>query len=151
MLLLAAGIFVVGSLLRANTVVNRLAMQYAVSYANCSDTASGVCLTELNEYGTAAALANIAPQLTAANLTLTIAQVTMNGTTPTVEYPVGLTLTSAQTGALQAVVASGQSGTVQTAVVVTAQYSYLPMFFAPLMTPIIGASVTLSYTAAQLK
>jgi hypothetical protein len=75
----------------------------------------------------------------------------MNGTTPTVEYPLGLTLSAAQTAALQAVVASGQSGTVQTAVVVTAQYAYLPLFFASLMAPIIGTSVTLSYTVAQLK
>ena len=108
--LLAGGIYGIGSVLRATAAVNRLAMQYAISYADCSDTSSGVCLTELNLYGTAAALGNIAPQLTTANLTLSMAQVMMSGSTLTVEYayPAGLSLSAAQTTALKAVIAAGQ-------------------------------------------
>ncbi len=148
MVLLVGAIFEIGSLLRANAVVNRLVMQYAISYADCSDTSTGVCGTEVAEYGTSAALANIAPQLTAANLTLDMAQVKMNGTTPTVEYsyPSGLTLTSAQIAALQATVASGQTG-----VVVTATYPYQLLVFSTLMAPFIGTNFSFSYTAAQLK
>jgi Flp pilus assembly protein TadG len=150
MTLLAGGIYVMGSLLRANAAVNRLAMQYAISFADCSDTASGVCLTELNQYETTFALSNIAPQLLTANITLSMAQVQMSGTTPTVEYPTGLSLTAAQTSALQAA-ASPASISPLTYVVVTVSYVYTPLIFAPLMTPIIGSSVTLTYTAAQLK
>jgi Flp pilus assembly protein TadG len=150
MMMLAGGIFVLGSLLRANAAVNRLAMQYAISFADCSDTSSGVCLTELNQYETTAALGNIAPQLAVANLTLTMAQVQMNGTTPTVEYPSGLSLTATQNSALQAVVTAGSVSGL-TYVVVTATYIYTPPLFASVMQPIIGSSVTLSSTVAQLK
>ena len=146
MLLLAAGVYVFGSLLRANAALNRLVMQYAISFADCSDTSSGVCGTELAEYETTAALNNIAPQLSPSSLTLTMAQAIMSGTTPTVEYPVGGSLTAAQISALQAVVPSGQTG-----VVVTASYLFTPVIFAPLIQPFIGTGVTLSYTMAQLK
>jgi Flp pilus assembly protein TadG len=148
MLLLAGGVFEIGSLLHANAAVNRLAMQYAVSFANCSDTSAGACQTELNQYATTAALGNIAPQLSSALVTLSMAQVTMNGTSPTIEYasPTGLTLSAAQTAALQAAVASGQAG-----VVVTVTYKYSPLVFTTLMAPYIGSSFTLTYTAAQLK
>jgi len=150
MVLLAGGIYVLGSLLRANAAVDRLVMQYAISFADCSDTASLVCQTELSEYATTFALGNLAPQLVAANLALSMAQVSMSGTTPTVEYPPGLSLTAAQTAALQAAVTpTAVSG--QTYVVVTATYIYTPLLFAKAMTPIIGASVTLSDTVAQLK
>ena len=148
MVFLAGGIFTIGSLLRSNSGVNRLAMQYAVSYADCSDTSSGVCLTELNEYVTTGALSNIAPQLSTANITLTMAQVKMNGTTPAIEYayPTSLSLSAAQTAALVAAVPSGQTG-----VVVTATYKFQVLLFAGIMTPMLGSSVTMSYTAAQPK
>jgi Flp pilus assembly protein TadG len=148
MLLLGSAIFEIGSLLRANAVVNRLVMQYAISYADCSDTSSGVCGTEVAEYGTSYALGNIVPQLTAANLTLDMAQVKMNGATPTVEYsyPAGFTLTTAQITALQATVASGQTG-----VVVTATYPYQLLVFSTLMSPFFGSNFSFTYTAVQLK
>lgn len=148
MVLLAGAIFEIGSLLRTSAAVNRLTMQYAVSYADCSDTASGVCLTELDEYPTTAALGNIAPQLKAASVTLKMAQVKMNGLVPTIEYiyPTGSSLTNAQTAALQAAIPSGQSG-----IVITISYPYRLLVFSSLMSPFIGSSFTFSYTAAQLK
>ncbi len=146
MLMLGGGMYVLGSLLHVNSTVNKLAMQYAVSFANCSDTSVGACGTELAQYETAPAIKNIFPQLYSAELTLTMAQAIMNGTTPTVEYPVGGTLTAAQTTAMQAVVASGQTG-----VVVTATYVFYPLVLQPLMAPFIGSSITVSYTVAQLK
>jgi len=149
MVLLAGGIFTIGSLVRANAAVNRLAMQYAMSFADCSDTSSGVCLTELDEYVTTAAFGNIAPQRSVANLTVTMAQVKMNGSTPAIEYayPTNLSLSAAQTTALSA----GGVGSGQTGVVVTATYQYQVLLFPAVLVPIIGSSVTMSYTVAQLK
>jgi Flp pilus assembly protein TadG len=148
MLLIAGGVFTLGSLLRVNSALNRLAMQYAISFADCSDTSSGVCQTELNEYVTSSALAAVAPQLLPGNLTLSMAQVKMNGSTPAVEYyyPSGFSLSAAQTSALQAVVVSGQTG-----VVVTATYRYQVLQFSAVMAPVLSSSYTLSYTVAQLK
>jgi Flp pilus assembly protein TadG len=150
MILLAGCIYELGSLLQANVAVNRLAMLYAISFADCSDTSSGVCLTELNLYKTASALGNIAPQLSATSLTVTMAQVSVSGTTNTVEYPAGLSLTTAQSTALQnAALPGGVSG--QTYVVVTATYVYTPQIFPAVVAPFVGSSITLSYTVAQLK
>ncbi len=152
MLLLAGGIFVIGSILRANSALNRLALQYANSFADCSDTSTGVCQTELNEYATVFALGNIAPQLLVSNLTLTMAQVKMNGSTPTIEYayPTNLSLSATQTSALQTA-AQDVAVSGQTYVVVTATYLYQPLILGPVMTPITGSTVTLSYTVAQEK
>ena len=148
LLTLAGGIVELGGALRAYAAVNRLAMQYAISFADCSDTSSGVCQTELNQYVTSFMTGNIAPMLTPANLVVSMSQVLMNGTTPTVEYQStgSPALSAAQTTALQAAVPSGQTGVVDT---VTYQYSLL--VFATLMTPIIGSSFNISYTVAQLK
>lgn len=148
MLLLAGAIFGIGSVLRAYAATNRLTMEYAISYANCSDTASGVCQTELNQYGTAAALGNVAPRLTASNITLSMAQVIMNGSTLSVEYayPSSLLLSAAQQSALQAILSSGETG-----VVVSVTYQYQVPLFAAILAPIIGSSFTISDTVAQLK
>jgi Flp pilus assembly protein TadG len=148
MLLMAAGLFEVGSLLQADAAVDRLAMQYAISYAECSDTSSGVCLTELNQYTTSTAIAYIAPQIPIGALTVSMAQAKMTSGMPSVEYiyPSGGALSAAQISALQAVVGNGQTG-----VVVTITYPYKLQMFSLLMAPIIGSSFTLSYTVAQLK
>lgn len=148
LMVLVGGVVEIGSLLRAYAAVNRVATQYALSYADCPDFTSGTCQTELSQYASTTTLANIVPQLTAANLTLTMAQVSMSGSTPTVQYvsPAGATLTAAQTAALVNAVPSGQTG-----VVVTAKYTYSLLFFATLMKPIIGSSWTITFTVAQLK
>jgi Flp pilus assembly protein TadG len=148
MLVLAGGIVEIGSLARAYAAVNRLTMQYALSLADCADTASGVCQTEMNNDASTTTLANIVPQLNVSNLTLQMAQVQMSGTTPTIQYsyPSGLTLTAAQISALRAAVTSGTYG-----VVVTASYTYTLLFFSKLMSPIIGSSFPISFSVAQLK
>ncbi len=148
LLTMAGGIVELGGVLRAYAAVNRLAMQYAIGFADCSDTSGGTCQTELNQYVTSFTIGNIAPMLTPANLVIGMSQVSMNGTTPTVEYQSSGSpgLSAAQTAALRAAVASGQTGVVDT---VTYRYSLL--VFATLMTPIIGSSFNISYTVAQLK
>jgi Flp pilus assembly protein TadG len=148
--LLAGGVFELGSLMVANAQLNRLAMQYANSYADCSDATSGACQTELNLYVSSTALEYMAPQLTPADVSLTMAQVKMNGSTPSIDYiyPTGGSLTAAQTTALTA---ATSVGTGQTGVVVTVTYPYRLLIFSTLMAPIIGSSWTLTYTVAQLK
>ena len=109
---------------------------------------AGTCQTELNAYSASYTIANIAPQLTPTSLTLTMFEVQMSGTTPTVvyAYPASATLTAAQTTVAQANFPSGQTG-----VIVSASYAHTLDFFSTLMTPLLGSLLTPSYTVAQLK
>jgi Flp pilus assembly protein TadG len=155
MLLLAGGIVDGGLLLRAYTAVNALSMQYVESYADCDKSAT--CGTEPATYAATNTLANVAPDLTATNLTLSMFEVTITGTTVSVlnSYASNTSspsLSAAQTSALQALVPSGAaSTTTYYAVVVTASYQYSLQFFSSLMAPILGSSFTVSYTQAQLQ
>jgi Flp pilus assembly protein TadG len=153
------GVVEVGALLRAYSAMHRMTMQFAVSYADCPDTTQtvgatpGSCGTEANEYTSTSTIANFAPQLTAANVSLSMVQVQFSGATPSVTYPVGGTLTAAQSAALTTLYASvpaTYTGTTN-AVVVTGSYRYALLAFGTLMAPIIGPSFTISYTVAQLK
>jgi Flp pilus assembly protein TadG len=149
MLVLMAGATVeMGLLLRVYVAANRLAMQIAISYADCPDTSAGACQTEAALYATPALLANIAPQLVLAQLTGTIIQATMNGSTPSVvySYPPNAALTSAQTSALQGALKDGDNG-----VVVTVAYQQRLNYFPTLLTPYIGSALNYSFTVAQLK
>jgi Flp pilus assembly protein TadG len=159
MVLLAGGIVEVGALIRAYSAINRVTMQFAQSFADCPDTTVtvgatlGSCGTEMNQYTAANTVANFAPQLTAAQVTLNMAQVQFSGATPTVIYPSGGTLTSAQTSALSTLYAgipASYAGTTN-AVVVTGSYQYSLLVFGKLMSPIIGSGFTISYTVAQTK
>jgi Flp pilus assembly protein TadG len=148
LLLMAGATVEIGLLLRTYVAANRLAMQIAISYADCPDTSAGACQTEAALYATPALLANIAPQLTVAQLTGTIIQATMNGSTPSVvySYPANATLTSAQNSALQGALNSGDNG-----VVVTVSYQQTLKYFPTLLTSYIGSALSYSFTVAQLK
>jgi Flp pilus assembly protein TadG len=148
MVLMAGGAVEMGLLLRVYTATQRLAVQYAISYADCPDTVSGACQTEAAEYATASAIGNVAPQLVPGQLTLTIIQAHMTGTTPAAvyAYPVGSTLTATQIAAVDAVSLSGEN-----AVVVTAAYQHTLLYFPAMMNPLIGQALQFSYTVAQLK
>jgi Flp pilus assembly protein TadG len=144
LLLFIGGIVEFGRAFQVYAVVNRLAAQYAIVWADCSDPSNtGVCSTEMTNYTAANAIANIAPQLVASRLTLQMFQVLMSGTTPTIvyAYPTGATLSTAQ-----ATLSSGQS-----AVIVTASYSHTLVYFSALMTPFLGSHLTPAYTIVQLK
>jgi Flp pilus assembly protein TadG len=148
LLLLFAGVVEIGRLFQVYDATNRLATQYAIVFADCSNVPAGACSTELAALGSTSAIANIVPQLQTSLLSLNIFQVSMSGTTPTVVYsfPAGATLTAGQTLAAQGVLANGQSG-----VVVTATYSHSLQFFQTLMSPYLGSVLSPSYTAVQLK
>jgi Flp pilus assembly protein TadG len=137
-----------GRIFRVYAATNRLATQFAIAWADCSDSPAGTCKTELNAYSASYTIANIAPQLTPASLTLTMFQIQMSGTTPTIvySYPAAATLTAAQTTLAQANFASGQTG-----VIVYASYAHSLDFFNTLLTPLLGSYLTPSYTVAQLK
>ncbi|HVY35485.1 MAG TPA: TadE family protein [Caulobacteraceae bacterium] len=148
MILILAGLYEVGSAFQSLTAVNELASQYAISWADCSDNPAGTCNTEIGLYSPTAAISNVAPQLTAANVTLKMFQVTMSGTTPTVtySYPSSSTLNATQTAAAQASLTSGQTG-----VIVTVNYTYTVSVFPVALSGVIPASFPMSFTVVQLK
>jgi Flp pilus assembly protein TadG len=147
LLLLMAGIFEFGRAFQVYEAVNRLVAQYAIAWADCSDTPVGTCSTELSAYTAGNAIANIAPQLKSANLTLQMFQISMSGTTPTVvyAYPAGGSMSAAQIAAAKAAFTNGQS-----AVVVSATYTH-SLIFATLMTSFLSNYLTPTYTVVQLK
>ena len=142
-----AGIVEFGRAYQAYGAVNRLATRYAIAWADCSDTPTGTCATELLTYVSPIAIKNFVPQLTNA-VTLRMFEVTMSGTGATVVYvsPTGATLSSSELAAAQATVASGQTG-----VIVTVTYTHTLAFFQAFMAPFLGASRTIGYTIAQQK
>ncbi len=147
-LFLFAAVIEFGRLFQVYAATNRVAAQFAIAWADCSDDPAGTCQTELGAYTASYTLANIAPQLDPTKLTLTMFQVTMSGTTATVvyAYPSGASLSAAQTSAAQANFASGQTG-----VIVSASYVHTLDFFGNLISPYLGSYLTPSYTVAQLK
>ena len=148
LLLFAGGITEFGRYFAVTDAANRLATQYAEAWADCSDVPAGSCTTELGTFSSANVIANVAPQLTASRTTLTMFQVSMTGTTPTVvsSYPSGGSLTAAQTTAARNSFSSGQTG-----VIVTVGYTHSLAYFSTLMSPYLGSLLNISYTVTQLK
>jgi Flp pilus assembly protein TadG len=148
MVIMAAGTSEVGRYFVVYDAVNRLATQYASAWADCSDVPTGTCATELSTFASAQAIANIAPRLTPSKTTLSMFQVTMSGSTPTIvsSYPSGASLSSTQIAAATSTFTSGQSG-----VVVTVSYNHTLDYFPSVMTPSLGSILSFSFTIAQLK
>jgi Flp pilus assembly protein TadG len=148
LLMMFAGVVEFGRLFQVYDATNRLATQYAIVYADCSDNPVGACGTELAALGSTTTFANIVPQLQTSQLSVSIFQVSMSGTTPTViyAYPTGATLSASQVAAAQGTLANGQAG-----VVVTATYNHTLQFFQTLMSPYLASALTASYTVVQLK
>jgi Flp pilus assembly protein TadG len=147
-ILIFAGVAEFGRIFQVYNATNRLASQYAIAWADCLDTPTGTCATELAEYWQPSSIANFAPQLNAKGLTLQMFEVQMSGTTPNVvySYPSNASLTPAQAGFAETTFHSGQTG-----VIVTATYQHRLKFFSTLMTPFLGPYLTPSYTVLQLK
>jgi len=148
LLLLTAGIVEFGRIYVVYDAIDRIASQYAIAWADCTDSPAGACQTEISSYASTNTLTNFTPQIFSARLTLQMFQITMSGTTPTIVYasPTGATLSSAQTSLAQSTFSSGQS-----AVIVTATYSHSLAYFPTFMTRYLGAYLTPSFTVAQLK
>jgi Flp pilus assembly protein TadG len=145
---MTGGAFELGRAFQAYNAANRLATQYAFVWADCNDSPAGTCLTELNAYTPTASLANVAPQLTASNVSLRMFQVTVAGSSVNVvyAYPSGSSLTGAEQAAATSVLNNGQSG-----VVVSISYVHSLLIFTTLMSPIIGSSYTMAFTVVQVK
>jgi Flp pilus assembly protein TadG len=154
---LFAGVVEFGRMFQVYNATNRLATQYAIAWADCSDDPAGTCQTELGTYTSSSTIANIAPQLNPTQLTLQMFWVTMSNATPSTPtivvspsgnpyaYPSTATLTAAQTALAQATFASGATG-----VIVTATYAHKLNFFSNLITPLLGSYLNPSYSVAQL-
>ena len=160
MALLLAGSVEFAHLFVIYDATNRLATQYALAWANCSENAvdvNGVCSTELPNYTAAATIGNVVPQLTLANLTLTMAEFTVSsGGTATAIYSGGYPgvdaaqLADATTRAGTAFTLFPGPSAVQYVVVVEAKYTS-SLLFTTLMSPFLGNALTPSYTTIQLK
>lgn len=143
-----AAVIEFGRIFQVYAATNRLATQFAIAWSDCSDSPAGTCQTELGAYSSAFTIANIAPQLTPASLTLSMFEVQMAGTSANVvyAYPAGATLTTAQVNLAKANIASGQIG-----VIVTASYAHTLQFFSAQITPLLGSRLNPNYTVVQLK
>jgi len=167
MLLMVAGLVEFGRFYQVYTVANRLASQYAVTWANCSESSTdtdGVCATELPNYTNAAAISNVVPQLSLNALTLTMAEFTVTQAgVATVLYVGGNTGGAANTtgDATQLADAKNKAATafnlfagpaaVQYVVVTEVKYVHTLDFFPTLMSAILGDYLTFSYTSTLLK
>ena len=91
---------------------------------------------------------NIVPELTPAQTSLSMFQIIMVGTTPTVvsSYPAAAALSASQSAAAASAFTSGQSG-----VVVTVSYNHSLVYFPSTMASILGSVLNISYTVVQLK
>jgi hypothetical protein len=150
LLLLIAGIAEFGGIFQVYNAVNRLASQYAIAWADCVDSPTP-CSVELATYTPPLyAIQNIFPQLS--NFTtrgsLRMFQIHMSGSTPVIDYqyPLAVSLTTAETALAQSTFTDGQSG-----VIVTASYTYTPVYFPTIMNSILAGHFTPTYTVAQLK
>ncbi len=164
LMLLTGGIVEFGRIYMVYDQTDRLANQYANAWADCVDGATQNCATttssgsagELGELSGANTVGNIFPMLQSANLTLQMFEVTLNSTaSPTVLYPSGGSLGTAQTNAITAAGFNAAKYNGQYAVIVTATYQHSLMYFSSVMTPFLnptGSSLLKpSYTVAQLK
>jgi Flp pilus assembly protein TadG len=168
LLILIAGVVEFGNIFQVYNSVNRLASQYAIAWADCADS-SGSCSSagELANYTPANAIANIFPQLQnfSGKGQLRMFQVSMAAavpviTTPSIlppgvyEYPTVAVLSATEIAASQTFLCpqpvSASTCTGQSGVIVTASYTYTPLYFPTLMTSILNGHFTPTYTVAQL-
>ena len=148
LILLMAGAFEIGRALQSVQTVNKLASQFAIAWADCTDEPVTACQAEMVQYTNSATIANLAPQLSNP-VTLQMYQITSTSGAPTVQYtyPVGTVPTAAQISAAQQVLTSpGQSG-----VIVTVSYTYQMAIFTGLLSKVIPSTIPMSYTVVQMK
>lgn len=148
LLTLSAGTVEFGRCLQMYRAVNRIATQYAIVWADCVDTPTGTCNTELAAYASQNTLSNIAAELTTASISVRMLQVYMSGATPTVtySYPTGASLTTAERTIATGLLADTQSG-----VIVTGSYTHTVSFFPHVMGALLAPLLTPSFTVAQMK
>jgi Flp pilus assembly protein TadG len=148
LIVMAAGITEIGRYFCVSDAANRLATQYAEAWADCTDVPAGTCQTEATTLCAAPTIQNFAPQLVAANISITMVQVSMSGGSATLVYscPAGASLSAAQSTTATSTFSNGQSG-----VIVTVNYTHSLVFFPTQMTQWLSPLLAISYTVAQIK
>ena len=148
LILFAAGITEFGRYFSVSDAANRLATQYAGAWSDCSDVPAGTCANELSTFASSNVIANFVPELVPSQTTISMFQITMSGTTPTIvsSYPAGSTLSAAQTAAASSTFTNGQSG-----VIVTVTYNHTLLYFPTQMSSSMNGLLNISCTVAQLK
>lgn len=129
--------------IEANSQLNIMVGQVALSWGDCSDSPAGTCQTEMNQY--IAARSNIAPVLNTSQLTLNLWQV--NNSFGTINVVYGTTaITPAARDLALAQIPGGQSG-----VVAIGSYTYQARAFVVVTQPFIGSGIVLSQQAVARK
>ncbi len=129
--------------IEANSQLNTMVGQVALSWGDCNDAPSGTCQTEMNQY--IAARTNIAPVLNTSQLTLDLWQVTNAFGTVNVVYGTRAITAAARNLAL-AQIPDGQSG-----VIAIGSYTYQARAFVVVTQPFIGSGIVLSQQAVARK
>ncbi len=147
MLLLVAGITELGHAYNIYNSTNKLAVQYAEAWADCKTS----CQAELTNYTNSNVISNIVPTINPSALALRMLWVTANGTSTTVSYssPSGVTWAT-MTAAEQNVITSNLIPTGTVGVIVSASYTFSPLYFPVEMSNLMGAPRTAAYTVAQV-
>ncbi|OQW52236.1 TadE/TadG family type IV pilus assembly protein [Candidatus Raskinella chloraquaticus] len=129
--------------IEANSQLNIMVGQVALSWGDCSDSPAGDCQAEMNQY--IAARTNIAPALNTSQLTLNLWQV--NNSYGTVNVVYGTTaITAAATNLALAQIPEGQSG-----VIAIGSYNYQARAFTVVTQPFIGSGIVFSQHAVARK
>ncbi len=159
-MLLVAGITEFGRIFEVYTATDRLAAAYAFSWAYCPDS-NGSCGTELSTYTNPIAISNVVPQLTLANLSLTMAEYSVIDVAGVIGAPILVyqggyqsqptDLAATAVAAATYTVATAQPNSTQYVVVAIATYQHSISFFSYLMTPYLSSYLRPTYTVAQIK
>ena len=143
LILLMGGTYELAGGIEANSQLNTMVGQVALSWGDCSDSPAGTCRTEMNQY--ISALSNIAPALDSTKLTLSLWQVSVSFGTVNMVY--GTTALTANARAIAlAQIPDGQSG-----VVIIGNYTFNARAFTLVTQPFIGSGIVLSQTAVARK
>ena len=143
LILLMGGTYEVSGAIEANSQLNIMVGQVALSWGDCNDSPTGTCQTEMNQYVTARA--NIVPALNGGQLTLNLWQVTVLGTTVSTSYSTSA-ITAAAISVARAQIPSGNTG-----IVVIGSYTFQARAFTVVTQPFIGSGLIFSQTAAARK
>ena len=125
MMVLVAAIAEFGLILDVYNQTDRLATQYAIAWAACSDDGVQACKGELPTYASPSTIGNVAPRLTPANVVLQMHEVSMAGAVPAsiYAYPTGSAPSPDQVAAARSVLSDKQVG-----VIVTVAYTHTLLF-----------------------
>jgi Flp pilus assembly protein TadG len=131
---------------RSLDAVNKLASQYAIAWADCSDDTS--CGSEATAFSSSTLATNLTQGLAPASYSVRMFKVSVSGTTITadVKIPSTATVDTNERTAILNKIASGQEG-----VIVTVSYTHSAQFFASTANTFFSPYFNIKARVVQLK